>query len=422
LIIVFDGHQTDTKSKQIIMSNLNDRLIKSLPTPKTKHKIHWDDRITGFGIRITNNDAKSFVLRYVINGRERKCTIGGYPELSCSAARDIATQLKGEISKGYDPLEKKREINSTPTVREFSKDFMKAREKSLRKGTFESYQKWYLEKYILPEFGSLKINSITKREVEKFHASFSETPIMGNRLLRLLKTMFNTAISWDIVAKNPTQDIKNFPEHKRERYLSDNELKKLFEVLNEEEMVDTMNVNAVKLILLTGSRKGEVLSARWEDFNLETGVWLKPAILTKQNKNTYTPLNGEVLEIVKAMKKKITPDDQISSTGKKIISTKEYLFFNPRLGAHLQDIKRFWARICDKAEIKNAKIHDLRHTFASILVSNGVGLEVIGKLIGHSNVTTTQRYAHLANNALKQATDMLADKVMKKSVNAKKSD
>ena len=192
------------------MPNLNDKFIKSLIAPESKHKIYWDDRITGLGIRITSNDARSFILRYIANGRERKYTIGGYPEISSSAAKDIATQLKGEITQGHDPLEKKRVIYDMPTVKEFSEDFMKAREKSLRKGTLESYQKWYLEKYILPEFGNVKINGITKREIEKFHASFSETPIMGNRLLRLIRTMFNAAISWDIVEKNPTQNMHIF--------------------------------------------------------------------------------------------------------------------------------------------------------------------------------------------------------------------
>ncbi len=99
------------------MPNLNDKFIKSLPLPKGKHKIYWDDRLIGLGIRITDNSAKSFVLRYVINGRERKYTLGGYPALSYSAARDMAIQLKGEITKGHDPLDERQAIHSTPTVK-----------------------------------------------------------------------------------------------------------------------------------------------------------------------------------------------------------------------------------------------------------------------------------------------------------------
>lgn len=393
------------------MPSLNDKFIRSIPTPDNKHKIYWDDRVVGLGIRITSNNALSFILDYVISGRRRRYTIGRYPALTTTAAREIATELKGKIVRGYDPLEEKKAIYSTPTIKEFSVDFLKAKEKVLRPTTLESYRIFALEKYILPKFGSLRIDSISKRDVQAFHSSLSKIPKMANRLLRILSSLFGVAVSWDLVSSNPASGIKKFPEHKRERYLSDDEIKNLSEILNEER--DQMNINAIRLILLTGSRKSEVLSARWQDFNLEKGIWLKPAMLTKQNKNHYTPLNGEALDIVKKMKQKIISDSKIESS-ERTVSTKEYLFFNPKTKTHLRDIKKFWAKICKKAGIKNARIHDLRHTFASILVSKGVSLEVIGKLIGHSSITTTQRYSHLANSSLKQATDMLASEIMKK--------
>lgn len=393
------------------MPNLNDKFIKSLPLPKGKHKIYWDDRLIGLGIRITDNNAKSFVLRYVINGRERKYTLGGYPALSYSAARDMAIQLKGEITKGNDPLDERQAIHSTPSVKQLAEDFLKAKEKVLRPSTLKDYREFFFKKHIIPKFGNLKIDAIGKKEIESFHRSFSETPRMGNRILEIMRVMFNTAVSWEILEKNPTQGIKKFPEHKRERYLSEDEISRLTKVLDAEP--NQMSANIIRLILLTGSRNGEVLSARWQDFEGE--VWAKPAFLTKQNKISRIPLSQEAVDILQKMKTKIVPEKKLATfTDNRIVSTEQYLFYNTQTKTHQKDIKRFWLEVCKKAEIKDATIHDLRHTFASILVSNGVGLEVIGKLVGHSNIRTTQRYAHLANSSLKQATSMFANKVMKK--------
>jgi hypothetical protein len=148
--------------------------------PKGKHKIYWDDRLIGLGIRITNNSAKSFVLRYVINGRERKFAIGGYPALSCSAALDITTQLKGEITKVRDPIDEKQAIYDTPTIKDLAADFLKSKEKVFRPGTLKDYRDFFFEKHIVPKFGNLKINSIGRKDIENFHSSFSNTPRMGN--------------------------------------------------------------------------------------------------------------------------------------------------------------------------------------------------------------------------------------------------
>ncbi|MFT7099267.1 MAG: integrase [Rickettsiales bacterium] len=392
------------------MPNLNDKFIRSLPTPQTKHKIYWDDRLTGFGLRITNNNAKSFILRYVINGRERKYTIGSYPDFSYTSAKEQATQIKGEITKGFDPLEKKKQNHDTPTIKEFAADFLKAKAKVLRPSTLESYRVFFLEKHIIPKFGNLKINSISKKEIEMFHSSFAQTPRMGNRVLEMMRSMFNIAVSWGILEKNPGADIKKFLEYKRERYLSDDEITRLIRVLDEEP--SQINSHIIKLILLTGSRKGEVLSARWQDFDFKNEVWMKPAELTKQKRSSHIPLSKEVMEILHKMKKNITSEKKDGNRKEDyIISNDYFLFYNLKTKSHLKDIKRFWITVCKKAQITNATIHDLRHTYASVLVNSGIGLEVIGKLIGHSNVRTTQRYAHLVNSTLKQATEVFGSKI-----------
>jgi integrase len=392
------------------MPTLNDKFIKSLLAPESKHKIYWDDRVIGLGIRITSNHILSFILDYVKDTRRRRYTIGRYPTLTTTAAREIATELKGKIIKGYDPLQEKEGIRDTPTIKEFAADFLKAKAKVLRPSTLESYRVFFLEKHIIPKFGNLKINSISKKEIEMFHSSFAQTPRMGNRVLEMMRSMFNIAVSWGILEKNPGADIKKFLEYKRERYLSDDEITRLIRVLDEEPI--QINSHIIKLILLTGSRKGEVLSARWQDFDFKNEVWMKPAELTKQKRSSHIPLSKEVMEILHKMKKNITSEKKDGNRKEDyIISNDYFLFYNLKTKSHLKDIKRFWITVCKKAQITNATIHDLRHTYASVLVNSGIGLEVIGKLIGHSNVRTTQRYAHLVNSTLKQATEVFGSKI-----------
>lgn len=382
------------------MPSLSDKFIKTLTAENGKQKKYYDDKLIGFGIKV-NDNSKSFFLRYVINGRERKFTIGNYPIISCAEAREMATKIKGDIIRGIDPLEKKAGINTIPLFKDFAKDFLNKKKFELRPKTFESYQKWCLEKHILPKFGNVRIDSIAKKDLEKFHASFhGKSKTMGNRVLAVLISIFNLAVSWEIIEKNPALGIKKFTENKRERYLSEKEISDLWLAL--EQSQNKIGSYAIKLILLTGSRKSEVLSARWEDFDLKNKIWFKPATLTKQKKSLHIPLNDEAIKILSDMKDKIIDDNELENCKNEIVSSKQFLFYNPKTKSTVQDIKKYWANICKKANIKEATIHDLRHTFASILVNSGVGLEIIGRLIGHSNINTTQRYAHLTNDALRK--------------------
>ena len=391
------------------MSNINDRFIKSLKLPSNKHKIHWDEKITGFGIRITNNNAKSFVLRYNINGKERKYTIGKYPELSSTAAREMAIKLKGKIINGFDPLSDKQQSYSLPTIKELGLEYIKSKEKMLRKSTLEGYE-LILKVYILPKFENHRINSISKRDVENFHSSLSDKPYMANRTLQLLSSMFSSAVKWGWIEKDPIKDIKKFSEEKRNGFLSDQQIENLMNVLDSQP--NKINANIIKLILFTGSRKSEVLSARWQDFDFNNEIWMKPASLTKQNKPSPIPLNQEALTILKELKNNIKLEDE-AKKDELIISNSQYLFYNLKTKSPIKDIKSFWKKICEMANLQNIRIHDLRHTFASILVNSGVSLEIAGKLMGHCDTRTTARYSHLINDTLRNATEIFGGKIAK---------
>jgi integrase len=385
------------------LNQINDRFIKTLTPPKDKNQsIYWDEKLTGFGVRITKNNAISFVLRYTIEGSERRYTIGSFPALSSTSAREMAIKLKGDIIKGIDPLSQKEEILKAPIFEELASKYISYAKAHIKPSTLKMYN-ILLKNYILPTFGKIKLAKITRKDVESLHISLKAKPHTANRTLELLSVMFNYAIKEDILKESPIFKIKKFAEERRERFLTDTEATKLLEYLGRVE--NKMNTRAVKLLILTGSRKSEVLKAEWKQFDFERGFWFKPASFTKQKKPSTIPLNKQALEILTEMKNEIAKEQAGD-----VITTKDYLFFNKKTNKPLGDIKRFWAGALKHTGLKDLRIHDLRHFFASTLVNSGVSLEITGKLIGHSNTLTTSGYSHFASDTLKNASELMAEK------------
>ena len=183
--------------------------------------------------------------------------------------------------------------------------------------------------------------------------------------------------------------VERFDEEKRERWLTKGDLDRLFDAL--ENHPNRRAANAVAMIALTGARKGEVLKAEWSHVDFERGVWTKPSAHTKQKKTEHIPLSAPALTLLSSMR-------EIDPAGR-------FLFPGEVKGEPMKDLKRFWPTICDQADITDARIHDLRHTFASHLVSSGLSLELVGRLIGHTQSATTMRYAHIADDPLREATN-----------------
>ena len=202
--------------------------------------------------------------------------------------------------------------------------------------------------------------------------------------MALLSRLFSLAIKWGWISRNPCRGIERNPEEPRERYLTGAELARLVEVLDGFE--DQQVANLVRLMLLTGARKGEVLKAEWRQFDLDEGTWVKPSAHTKQKKLHRAPLNAEAIALLRSI-----PHDL------------PYVF-PARAGRPRQDIRKPWAHICRDAGLQDMRRHDLRHSFASILAGKNLSLPIIGKLMGHTQAKTTQRYAHLADDPLRKAT------------------
>ena len=242
---------------------------------------------------------------------------------------------------------------------------------------------------IVPKLGSLRVAAVRRADIETFHREVSKTaPVRANRGLSLLRKVFNLAIGWGICSDNPARGIERNPEHRRERYLSPDELERLMTALAEHPY--RASANAVRLLLLTGARRGEVLGATWDQFDIKAGVWVKPAATTKQKKLHRIPLSAPARLLLAEMHAK---------------AEGPALFPGRRENAAQTDLKRFWATVCRQAGIKGLRIHDVRHSYASFLASGGLSLPVIGALLGHSSPITTHRYAHLLDEPLRAATE-----------------
>ncbi len=407
-----DGHRADTSKFSVageegVMPNSGRRterritvhLVNALSAPKSGNRVLWDSDLTGFGVRITATGAVSFVLRYVINGRERRYTIGKHPDLSPSAARERATVLRGRIATGQDPLEIRTNDREAATVGELCDDYLErhARPKKRPKSVMGDEQ--LIRLYIRPKLGARKVSSISRRDLDEAHQALKAHPYQANRLVALLSKMFSLAVAWGWRSDNPAKGIGRFAEDRRHRWLSVDELGALSKAVSN--YPDKRIADAIRLMILTGARRGEVLNATWDQFDFGRGVWVKPSHHTKQKKTEHVPLSGSALALVSGMK---------AATAKAIGDEKElskfpFLFPGNAEGKPLQDLKKAWKTICAAAGIKGARIHDLRHTYASHLVSGGHSLPLVGRLLGHTQAATTHRYAHLADDPLRKATE-----------------
>lgn len=366
---------------------LTDTIIKALPSPASGNKIHYDAELPGFGIRVTAAGARAFVLNYrTTAGRERRITIGQYPTWKVAPAREEAKRLRREIDSGRDPLGEERAEREAPTVADLCRRY---REEHLPKKRERSGldDVRLIEREVLPRLARVKVADVTFSDVDRMHREMTRrgAPIRANRAVALCSKMFALAIRWGWRTDNPAKGIERNPEHKRERFLAGDEVARLTAALAEHR--DQQAADIIRMLLLTGARRGEVLAMRWADLDLEAGVWVKPAATTKQKKLHRVPLSAPARQLLAG----------IPRTGEHVFSTRD--------GEHRREIKGSWAAICRAAKLEAVRVHDLRHSYASFLVSAGLSLPVIGALLGHTQAQTTARYAHLFDDPLRAATE-----------------
>lgn len=378
------------------MPLLTERIVEKAALPEGKPVFIYDTKVSGFAIRITRSDTKTFVLRRRVRAVERQVTIGRFPAWSVAAAREEAMKYAVLMDQGIDPVMQRRQECEAPTFNDVWERLYLPRVLNRKNALEQKNEKTMMRDYIKPVIGNKRLKEITSEDIEKLHSRASErAPVRANRVLAVTKSAFNRAIEAGWIAANPTKGIKKNPEQPRERFLTVEERVRLMKAIDEHP--NQKHANIVRLLLLTGSRRSEVQSATWDMFDLDRGIWTKPSSHTKQKRTHVVPLSAATVAVLREIRR---------GTNSRFVFPQSD---DPE--AHTVEIRKFWVAVLKTAKIENLRIHDLRHDFASTLVSNGYSLPVIGKLLGHTQTATTARYAHLMVDPLREAADKAAEKM-----------
>jgi len=371
-------------------TTLTDKFCRSTPCPQRSAKLYRDTKTPGLALRLTAGGSRSFVFCYSApDGREKRRTLGAYGTWSLGAARKEAKALRRLVDLGQDPFEERDARRHGLTINQLYHWYRDGELTRLAERTQENVRHAF-EKQIMPRLGKNKlVASLQRDDVQQLvdQISKSNGPVAANRMHSHFRKALNLAVAAGMVEENPAaKSIRRNPEHNRERYLCQSEIKRLLKAVSSHRSRPA--AAAIMLLLLTGARKSEILSMKWADVDLDEARWIKPASQTKQRRPHHVPLSSEAIELLKDVRKDA--------------ATSPFVFPGRGLSGHRSSIKKDWEEVRAAAGIEDCRLHDLRHTFASLAVSNGVSLEFVGALLGHSQATTTHRYAHLHDGPLRQ--------------------
>lgn len=369
---------------------LSDKFCRSAPTPAHGAKLYRDSNTPGLALRITAAGNRSFVFCYSApDGREKRRTLGAYGTWSLGAARQEAKILRRSVDRGDDPFEERDARRTGLTIGQLWEWYEAGELTRLSERTQENVRHAF-EKQILPRLGKAKrVSSVARDDVQQLvnQVTKSNGPVAANRMHSHLRKALNLALADDLIEDNPAaKSIRRNREEHRERYLSQTEIDRLMKALAAHRSKPA--AAAIMLLLFTGARKSEVLSMEWSHLDLDSGRWIKPASQTKQRRTHHVPLSTDVVATLRELRK----------TG----FESRYVFPGRGNESHRACIKKDWDQVRSAAGIEDCRLHDLRHTFASIAISNGVPVEFVGALLGHSQASTTKRYAHLHDEPLRR--------------------
>lgn len=382
--------------------SLTNRHIEALKTNDTKPVYLWDKRISGFGVKALPSGRKTFVLKYRTHfggrqARQRWLKLGSVGSISLAQAKRLASENLNLIANGIDPQSNREQSRTAPTFNDVWLEFNKKELIRLKPSTISDYTAYWI-KDIQPRLGHYKVADIGRADVQAIHTSLSKTPYKANRVLALISRLLNQCEVWEYrpLYSNPCRIIKANKESSRERYLSLNEISKLNNTLDKlqaaHEISDNV-ANGIRLLLLTGARKSEIFGARLEWVDLKA-----QKIILPDSKTGKRPifLSHDAIQLCKTQKA------FANSVGS------DFLFPSPKAGLPLLHIKKAWQKIRIQADLEDIRLHDLRHTCASLAVGSGVSLPIIGRLLGHSQPKTTQRYAHVDSDPALNAAEAIS--------------
>lgn len=371
------------------MPKLTKSLVESLEPPNTGSRFLWDDQLPGFGLRVLPSGSRRYLVKYRSLGGGRRAPqrwlmLGIHGAITCDQARDLARKALARIASGEDPQADKFAMREAATLHELWSRFEQEQLPLKKLATSRDYQHLW-KSVIAPALGNRPVKSLACQDIDRLHKGLRSKPYQANRTLALALRLLNLAEAWGVIAQgsNPARYVEKFKERARERYLTVEEIQRIANALNwlvVKEQISFEAAAAIRLLLLTGARKNEILKARWEWVDQVGQLIALPD--SKTGRKTLF-LSASALNIVSELK--------IRQGG----GGQGFLLPGRVPDKPLFDLKNPWKLVCQQAGLTGVRIHDLRHTAASIAVNSGASLPVIGRLLGHRQAQTTLRYAHV---------------------------
>ena len=376
---------------------LSNRAVGKLKVEKDT--VFWDGELTGFGVRVYPTGSKVYIAQARGPEGPKRVAVGRHGVINADEARKRAAHIIARIKAGEEAIPKPLKPAGGPTVAElcarYLTEYVAVR---CKPGTAALYRS-VIDRHLLPALGRAPLAALSRAQVAEFHESLYETPGVANMALRILSSMHRLAAGWGMVpegASNPCNALVKYPERRRERFLTDSEFTRLGEALDEAEArggVSASAVAAIRLLALTGCRRSEVLGLRREDVALEQAEVRLPDSKTGARAVALPPQAVELL--------------------RSLLSAHDGPWVIPgrKPGTRLANIDEAWRAVRERAGLGGVRLHDLRHSFASRALALGEALPVIGKLLGHSRLETTARYAHLARDSAQEAAERIAQSI-----------
>ena len=381
------------------MARITRKAVDAL-TAREREYMVWDGDIKGFGVRVHPSGRKVYIVKYRDDGRVIKKTIGPHGPIPPAAARGRAAEIITAARTGRDLTGQilPPPTNGAPTVRDLAGRFLDEHVAGhCKPSTAHSYT-LAIHRHVLPGLGSRRVAEVTRADVASLHQRMRATPFAANRTLGIMSAMFSAAELWGLrpQGSNPCRYVRRFRETKRERFLSDAEYRRLGAALRDAESsgaVAAPAVAAIRLLMLTGCRLSEIMNLRWNHVALEARELRLPDSKTGAK---VVHLGVSAVAVLRGIARR---------------EDNPWVIAGRRPGTRIASLHYPWGRIRRLAGLDDVRIHDLRHSFASGGLRVGEGLTMIGRLLGHSEVKTTARYAHLADDPVKAAADRIAGRI-----------
>ncbi len=371
--------------------NLNVSNIKKLPIPTDGKRIYYyDNKVPGLGLMVFPTGTKTFFLYKRVDGKPDKIKLGRFPDMHPEQAYSAAYKLMNEISNGVNPNKQKKNIRAEITFEELFAKYLDEHAK-VRKISWKDDLGYY-NRY-LSILNNKKISDIQMQDVERLHNKIKDSNGLyaANHTFALLSKIYNKAIDWGWEGLNPCRGIKKFKEKSRERFIQGDEIARFFESLNNEPN-ETLR-DFFYICLLTGARRRNVQSMSWHDINFNRNEWLIKE--TKNGEPQTIPLIPQAITILKERH-----NNKISDWVFPSLSSKS---------GHIEEPKKVWKNLLERAEIKDLRIHDLRRTLGSWQAATGANSYIIGKSLGHKTQQATAIYARLNMDPVRESVSRAAD-------------